>query len=357
MEECIKLAMKGAGYVSPNPLVGCVIVKDGKIIGRGYHKRFGEAHAEAVAVQDAKRKGFDIRGSEVYVNLEPCAHYGKTGPCAVMLSKESPASIHVGMRDPFESVNGNGLKILKQAGVRVYENVLKERCEELNKFFITFVTKKRPYVTLKIAQSVDGVIALKNNESKYITSEASRKVVHSMRSQYDAVLIGANTAMHDNPRLDSRLVKGRNPYRVVIDPDLRLPQSITLFSDDLKDKTIVLATPKAAKRKKNIPVRTVPVKQTNGTFPVKNILTALYELNIASVIVEGGRFLFSQFIKSGLYDDLYFFIAPKIIGNGISAFDNLSIKSLSSSEELILKKHKSIGNDILIQYDNVHRHS
>ncbi len=357
MAECIKLAKKGAGFVSPNPLVGCVIVKDGRIIGKGYHKRFGEAHAEVNAVQDAKRNGFDVKGSEVYVNLEPCAHTGKTGPCAVMLSEESPSAVYVGMKDPFENVNGKGLKILKQSGVRVYENVLKEKCEELNKFFTTYVTLKRPYVTLKIAQSIDGKIALGNNESKYITSEASRRVVHSMRSKYDAVLIGANTAMHDNPKLDSRLTSGRNPLRVVIDPELRLPHSLSLFTDELKERTIILASAKALKRKKNIPVRAVQVKEVKGIFPAKNILNELYDLNIASLIVEGGRYLFSQFLKSRLYDDLYFFVAPKIIGTGISAFDDLSIRSLSSSKELILKKHKSIGNDILIQYDNVHRHS
>ena len=357
MAECIKLAKKGIGLVSPNPLVGCVIVKNGKIIGKGYHKKYGEAHAEVNAVIDAQKNGYSVKGAEVFVNLEPCAHSGKTGPCAEMLCKENPSAVYIGMRDPFKFVNGNGAKILSQSGVKVYENVLQEKCKDLNKFFTTFVTKNRPYVTLKIAQSIDGKIALNNYQSKYITSTASRRAVHKLRTEYDAVLIGANTAIYDNPKLDSRLVNGRNPYRIVIDPKLRIPLNMSLFRDDLRDRTIILTSANALKLNNKISVKKIPVKQVNGIFSVKNILHALYDLNIASIIVEGGRYLFSQFVKSGLYDELYFFVAPKIIGEGISAFDDISIKSLSSSKELILKKQESIGNDILIQYENVHRNS
>jgi diaminohydroxyphosphoribosylaminopyrimidine deaminase/5-amino-6-(5-phosphoribosylamino)uracil reductase len=357
MAECLKIAKRGAGFVSPNPLVGCLIVKDGKVIGKGFHRAFGESHAEVNAVEDAKRKGFDLEGATVYVNLEPCSHRGNTGPCALMLKNEMPDKVVIGMQDPYEKVNGKGIKILKQAGIKVVEGVLQNECIEFNKFFINFVTKKRPFVTLKIAQSIDGKIALSNNESKYITSDSSRKIVHKMRSEYDAVLIGANTAMLDNPKLDARLNKGRTPFRVVLDKDLRLPQHLQIFNDESAERTIIITSAKANASKRNISVKTISVKQTQGHFSVSDILNSLYEENISSILVEGGMNLFSQFLKTGLFDDIYFFIAPKIIGNGISAFDDVSIKSLTSAPELCLKNKKTIDNELILHYENVHRHS
>jgi len=338
MAECLKIAKRGAGFVSPNPLVGCLIVKDEKVIGKGFHRAFGESHAEVNAVEDAKRNGFDLEGATVYVNLEPCSHRGKTGPCALMLKNEMPDKVVIGMQDPYEKVNGKGIKILKQAGIKVVEGVLQNECIEFNKFFINFVTKKRPFVTLKIAQSIDGKIALSNNESKYITSDSSRKVVHKMRSEYDAVLIGANTAMLDNPKLDARLSKGRTPVRVVLDKDLRLPEHLQIFNDESAEKTIIITSAKANASK-------------------RDILNSLYEENISSILVEGGMNLFSQFLKTGLFDDIYFFIAPKIIGHGIAAFDDVSIERLTSATEICLKSKKAIDYELILHYENVHRHS
>ncbi|MBK6878421.1 MAG: bifunctional diaminohydroxyphosphoribosylaminopyrimidine deaminase/5-amino-6-(5-phosphoribosylamino)uracil reductase RibD [Ignavibacteria bacterium] len=357
MAECLKIAKKGAGYVSPNPLVGCLIVKDGKVIGKGFHRAFGESHAEVNAVEDAKRNGFDLEGATVYVNLEPCSHRGNTGPCAVLLKNEMPDKVVIGMQDPYEKVNGKGIKILKQAGIKVVEGVLQKECREFNKFFINFVTKKRPFVTLKIAQSIDGKIALNNKDSKYITSESSRKIVHKMRSEFDAVLIGTNTAMLDNPKLDARLTKGRTPFRIVLDKDLKLPEHLEIFNDENADRTIIISSVKAIAGKRNISVRKIPVKQTHGRFSISDILNSLYEENISSIMVEGGMNLFSQFLNTGLYDDVFFFIAPKIIGSGISAFDDASIKSLSSAHELCLIDQKTIDNELILHYENVHRHS
>lgn len=357
MAQCLKIAKKGAGFVSPNPLVGCLIVRDGKVLGKGFHKAFGDTHAEVNAVEDAKRNGFDLEGATVYVNLEPCSHRGNTGPCAVMLRNEMPDKVVIGMQDPFEKVNGRGIKILKQAGIKVVEGVLQKECREFNKFFINFVTNKRPFVTLKIAQSIDGKIALNNKESKYITSESSRKLVHRMRSEYDAVLIGTNTAMLDNPKLDARLTKGRTPFRIVLDKDLRLSEHLKIFNDEFADRTIIITSAKAIAGKRNISVRTIPVKQTQGRFSVSDILNTLYEENISSILVEGGMNLFSQFLASGLYDDVFFFIAPKIIGSGISAFEDTSLKDLSSAHELCLMNQKTIGNELILHYENVHRHS
>lgn len=357
MAECLRLAKKGAGFVSPNPLVGCVIFKDGKIVGKGFHKAFGSAHAEVNAVEDAKKHGYNLEGATVYVNLEPCSHHGKTGPCAGMLKNEMPESVVIGMRDPYEKVNGKGVRILKQAGIKVIEGVLKKECKDINNFFNTFVTKKRPYVTLKIAQSIDGKIALKNNQSKYITSEASRKYVHSMRSEYDAVLIGARTALMDNPILDARLVNGRAPYRIVLDREMKLPNNLNIFSDKLSGRTVLLTAGKAYSGKDKVSVKTISVKQTNDRFSIIEILKTIYKQNISSLIVEGGMNLFSQFLNSGIFDDLIIFIAPKILGSGISAFDDVSVKSISSSHELCLTNKKQIGNELILRYENVHRNS
>lgn len=332
ISECIKLAKNGAGCVSPNPLVGCIIVKNGKIIGKGYHKIFGGPHSEVNAINDAKKKGNSLINSTLYVNLEPCSHFGKTPPCTDLILKEKISKVVIGMKDPNPEVNGKGIKILKKAGIKIECGILKKECEELNKFFIKFITKKIPYVTLKIAQSIDGKIALNNNKSKYITGNESLKLVHKLRSEYDAVLIGKNTALLDNPFLTVRLVKGRNPYRIVIDKDSKLPEHLNIFTDKNSDKTIVI---NSTQNKKISPM---------------NILKALYELNISSVLVEGGANIFSQFIEKNLFDDIYFVIAPKIIGDGISAFGDFKITTLSKTKNIFLNKSFQSGNDLILYY-------
>jgi diaminohydroxyphosphoribosylaminopyrimidine deaminase/5-amino-6-(5-phosphoribosylamino)uracil reductase len=330
--ECIKLAYKGAGYVSPNPLVGCVIVKNDKIIGKGYHKIIGGPHAEVNAIRDAKRKGFSTANSTLYVNLEPCSHTGKTPPCTDLIIREKISKVVIGIKDPNKLVNGKGIASLKRAGIKVETGILKDECTELNKFFIKSVTQKIPYVTLKIAQSIDGKIALDNNASKYITGKESLKFVHTLRSEYDAVLIGKNTAKTDNPSLTVRLVKGRNPYRIVIDKFSKLPNNLKIFTDKDSDKTIV-------------------INSADGKdIPLKNILKALFELNITSILVEGGANVFSRFIESGFYDDIYFITAPKIIGSGISAFRDFKITTLSKAKNIFLNNIFWTGNDLVQHY-------
>ena len=330
--ECIKLAAKGAGYVSPNPLVGCVIVKDNKIIGKGYHKLFGGHHAEVNAINDAKKNGYTLKKSTLYVNLEPCSHFGKTPPCTDLIISENISKVVIGIRDPNLQVNGKGISKLKKAGIKVECGILKSACEELNKFFIKSVTKKLPYVTLKIAQSIDGKIALNNNQSKYITGNESLKFVHTLRSEYDAVLIGKNTAKLDNPSLTVRLVKGRNPYRIVLDKNNELPGKLNLFSDKNADKTIV-------------------INSTDGKdIPINKILKALYEINISSVLIEGGANIFSRFLQSNLFDDIYFMVAPKIIGDGISAFRDYKITTLSKTKNIFLYNVFRTGNDLVLHY-------
>lgn len=357
MKECIQLAQKGAGNISPNPLVGCIIVKDGKIVGKGYHRKYGESHAEVNAVNDAKKNGFNIEGADVYVNLEPCSHTGKTFPCSDLLVKEKAGRVIIGMKDPYEKVNGRGIRELKKAGIEIICGVLENECRELNKFFVKFVTKKLPYVTLKVAQSIDGKIALDNFKSKWITGEESRKFVHKLRSEYDVVLIGKNTAKYDNPSLTVREVHGRTPYRIVIDKNSTLPDNLKLFTDSEKEKTFVISgiSKKAITGiyNKNI----IKVKEKNQILVLKDMLKKFYSLNIASVLVEGGANLYSQFVKTDLFDDLYLFIAPKIIGKGISSFNDFEISELKEAKNLNYIYSKTFEKDLLIYYKNVHRHS
>lgn len=343
MLGCIALAKRGAGLVSPNPLVGCILIKDNMIIGEGFHEKYGEPHAEANAIADAKKKGFKPEGSKLYVNLEPCSHFGKRPPCADLIINEKIAEVFIGMQDPYEKVNGSGIKKISDAGIKVTTGILEKECTELNKFFITYVTENRPYVTLKIAQSIDGVIALHNNKSKYITNKESRKFVHQLRSEYDAVLIGRNTAKLDDPDLTVREVEGRNPYRVVIDSKLKLSEDLKLFSDEFKDNTFIISNEKDTSRN---------ILHIKNKITVKKILNKLYEKQINSVIVEGGANVFSQFLKEELFDDIYFFVAPKILGNGLQAFSDFKIKNLEKAKDINFEYQKYLDNDILLYYKN-----
>ncbi len=332
IKECIELAKKGIGYVSPNPLVGCIIVKSGKIIGKGYHKKFGEVHAEVNAINDSKKNGYNLKDSTLYLNLEPCSHYGKTPPCTDLIIKEKISKVIIGIKDPNPEINGKGILKLRKAGIKVECGFLKKECEELNKFFIKSITQKIPYVTLKIAQSIDGKIAFNNFKSKYISSKESKIFVHKLRSEYDAVLIGRNTALIDNPLLTVREIKGRNPYRIVIDKSFTLPQHLNIFKNEEDGKTLIISSSR------------------NSKISMIQILKTLYELNISSVLVEGGANIFSQFVEKNLFDDIYFIVAPKIIGDGISAFRDFKINSLSKAKKLILINSFSCGEDLILYY-------
>ena len=233
IQLAIEIAKKGTGSVSPNPLVGCVIIKDNKIIGAGYHQKFGEEHAEINAINSSAES---VEGSTLYVNLEPCRHHGKTPPCVDRIIKEKIKRVVIGTLDVNPLVSGNGVKALKKAGVDVKVGVLENECIELNKFFFKYITSKLPYVTLKAAQTLDGMIADKNKNSEWISSKESIKYVHWLRASYDAVLFGSDTAKIDNPKLTVRMVEGRNPYRVVLDSKLSLKTDLYLFKNNF-DKT------------------------------------------------------------------------------------------------------------------------
>ncbi len=349
----LEIAKRGSGYVSPNPMVGCVITKNNKIIGAGYHQKYGENHAEVNAINSAVES---LEGSTLYVNLEPCSHYGHTPPCVDKIIESKIKRVVIGTLDVNPLVSGNGVRKLKKAGIDVKVGVLEKECTELNKFFFKYITKKIPYVTLKIAQTLDGKIADQSNYSQWITSSDSRKFVHSLRAQYDAVLIGRRTAEIDNPLLTVRLTEGRNPWRVVLDTELKLKTDLRLFKQNADGKTI-LVTSKASISKQNkikklseLGVRIIFVKQNgSGKLNLRSLLKVLSTMEITSVLVEGGSEIFSSFMKQNLFDDIFLFISPKLLGAGISAFNSLNIDSLKRAYKLRIKHSEIIGEDILLE--------
>jgi diaminohydroxyphosphoribosylaminopyrimidine deaminase / 5-amino-6-(5-phosphoribosylamino)uracil reductase len=311
MKRALQLARLGAGAVSPNPMVGCVIVHHGKIIGEGWHQKYGEAHAEVNAVNSVLDKSI-LSESEVYVTLEPCSHFGKTPPCADLLIKHQVKKVYVCNLDPNPLVAGKGIEKLRQAGIEVEMGLLETEGRELNKRFFTFIEKKRPYIILKWAESADGFIAKKNYEAIQISNLLSRRFVHKMRSQEDAILVGTNTAKYDNPKLDTRFWTGKNAIRLVIDKQLSLPETHHLFD---KSQTTICFNNSLDKQKDNISFVKIP----ENTSLEKFILEELYQRKIQSVIIEGGTKLLQSFIDLELYDEAVILKSQKLLGDGITA--------------------------------------
>ncbi len=352
LARCLQLALKGRGYVSPNPMVGCVIVKDNKIIGEGYHARYGEEHAEANAIKNATES---VEDATLYVNLEPCVHYGKTPPCVDLIIESKIKRVVIGTIDPNPLVNGKGIEKLRQAGIEVKVGVLENESKKLNEAFFKYITQKIPFVALKIAQTIDAKIADIEGNSKWITSEQSLHYVHQLRNEYDAVLIGSRTAKLDNPNLTVRLVEGRNPFRVILDSALGLPLELKVFSDEFTDKTIVFTSASSFKNKKekieklnSLGIKVIPVKSRRRKLDLKEVLEKLAESGIASVLVEGGGKIFTEFIKQKLVDKVYIFIAPKILGRGIPSISNIGIKSIDDILTLKEISIQTFGDDVLI---------
>ncbi len=353
MRRAIELAKKGAGRVSPNPMVGAVVVKNGKIIAEGYHKRFGAPHAEVEALNSVPDE--ELKGATIYVNLEPCSHHGKTPPCADLIIEKGLAKVVAGVLDPNPEVSGKGVEKLRKAGIEVVVGVLEEECLELNKFFFKHITTGLPYTTLKIAQSIDGNIALKNGVSQWITSEQSRAETHRLRAAHDAVLIGKNTAIRDNPQLTVRLADGRDPLKILFDTYLTAPFDLTVYKSSVRTKTIVCCSEEAAKTRKAenlriVGVNVLPVKiDDNDKINVEDALKKLYsKFNVGSILAEGGAEIFSSFVQSGLADEIIFFVAPKILGDGVSPFSSVSLASLEKAFVYKIKSVEKIGDDLKI---------
>ncbi|HKJ44909.1 MAG TPA: bifunctional diaminohydroxyphosphoribosylaminopyrimidine deaminase/5-amino-6-(5-phosphoribosylamino)uracil reductase RibD [Balneolales bacterium] len=359
MKKALSLAEKGRGYVAPNPLVGCVIVSDnGQMIGKGYHERFGQAHAEINALNSVKDKSGLINAT-VYVTLEPCSHHGKTPPCAEKLADLPVQRVVVAMVDPNPAVNGKGINILKERGKKVDVGLFEEEATRLNEFFVHYNKYHKPFVTLKIAQTLDGYISAPDGDSKWITGEAARVKVHQWRSEYDAVMVGRNTVLLDNPRLTVRHVEGPQPYRIVIDGDYGLARDLNVFSDQYEEKTIIVTYNKEKVNQVADPMlsilqpnyfrgQTILVSKVDGHSDLDQAIKKLAEMSITSVLVEPGSRLASSMIKNRLVDKLHMFISPKLLGGGTRSVLGLGIDRMSEILELRDVSWEQIGDDILM---------
>lgn len=317
MQRCIELAQLGAGQVSPNPMVGAVVVHDGRIIGEGYHQQYGQAHAEVNAINQVISK-FDnaaelLKQAAIYVSLEPCAHYGKTPPCADLIIKHQIPLVVVGCRDPFDQVDGKGIEKLKAAGIEVITGVLEEECQWLNRRFFTRVQKHRPYIILKWAQTNDGFFAPADGRQLWITGEQSRRLVHKWRSEEDAILVGKNTAAIDNPQLNVRYWEGKSPRRVVIDRRLELNKDLHIFDQSVE--TLIFNEVKFDVDGKN---RYIALEDFDRYVP-QYILYQLYLQDIQSVIIEGGARTLQAFIEANLWDEARVFTGKNVLEKGIKA--------------------------------------
>jgi diaminohydroxyphosphoribosylaminopyrimidine deaminase/5-amino-6-(5-phosphoribosylamino)uracil reductase len=349
----IEIARKGTGHVSPNPLVGCVIVKNNSIIGAGYHEKYGENHAEVNAINTAKES---VEGSTLYVNLEPCSHTGKTPPCVNKIIENKIRRVVIGTLDMNPLVCGKGVRKLKAAGIEVKVGVLEKECMELNKFFFKYIAGNLPFVTLKAAQTLDGKIADCSGDSKWITTVHSRRYVHLLRSKYDAVLVGSGTVSKDDPSLTVRYTEGRNPYRVLIDSKLALSSNHKLFKNNQDNKFIILTSKRSVVKKRKIAsitamgIKILYVKEArDGRLDLKNALSVLAKNKIASVLVEGGSEVFTSFIRSNLFDDILLFVSPKMLGCGLPVIGQIGVKSIKKALKLKIDNFEKIGDDLLIE--------
>jgi diaminohydroxyphosphoribosylaminopyrimidine deaminase/5-amino-6-(5-phosphoribosylamino)uracil reductase len=341
MQRCIELAMHGLGSVSPNPMVGAVLVHEDRIIGEGYHARYGEAHAEPNcinSVRPADRRL--VSHSTLFVSLEPCAHYGKTPPCADLIIRENIPRVVIGCRDPFEQVNGRGIDKLVQAGIQVQLAVLEEACKALNKRFFTFQQQGRPYIILKWAQTGDCIIG--NNagaERLLITNPDTNRLVHRWRSEEDAILVGTNTALQDDPSLDNRLWTGKSPVRLVLDRSLRLPVSLKLFNGE--QNTVVLNN---NEDRQDGNTRYYAIEK--GEELPAQIAKACYNLQLQSLIVEGGATLLDSFIAAGLWDE-----ARVITNHTMNTGSGVKAPQLSGA---VVHATEKTGSDTVRYYINEH---
>ena len=351
MRRALSLAKKGAGRTTPNPMVGAVLVKDGRIVGEGFHRRAGEAHAEIVGLQ---RAGQEARDSTLYINLEPCTHYGKTPPCAPAVIEAGVKEAVIGMIDPNPLVRGNGVAALEKAGIRVRTGTLEEECRRLNEAFCKYILTKEPFVILKVAATLDGRMATRDGDSKWISSEASRRLVHRLRNEVDGVLVGIGTVLKDDPLLTARIPGGRDPYRIILDSHLRLPESCKVLSLTA-DKTILVATemapPEKVERLEKRGIHVLIVDSREGKVNLKTCLARLGELGVMSLLVEGGNQVNGSFFDEGFVDKLLIFFSPRLLGDNQAPgiFGGKGVAHLAEATRLKDVRTRRVGGDILIE--------
>lgn len=350
MDLALELAEKGRGYVNPNPMVGAVVVKDGEIVGKGWHKFYGGPHAEVYALDEA---GAKAEGATIYVTLEPCSHFGKTSPCAEKIKKMKIKKCVIACLDPNPIVAGRGKKILEEAGIEVVVGVREKEAKELNKVFMKYITEKNPYLFLKCAITLDGKIATNERDSKWITNEKSREKVQFLRHEYMGIMIGINTLINDNPRLTARIENGINPFRIVVDPHLRTPLESNFVNMADDNKSIIITSKENEKNDKikELENKNVKIIYMEGfDFSVHEILKKIGELKIDSVLLEGGSYLISKAFKENRIDGGEIFIAPKILGGGLPFIDGFDFKEIKDCFHLQNVKFNVYDDNISVEF-------
>ena len=346
MRRALRLAARGRGRVSPNPLVGAVIAKSQRVLGEGAHRQLGGAHAEAEAIASA---GAGCRGATLYVTLEPCAHHGRTPPCADAVIAAGIHRVVCPLADPDARVAGAGFDKLRDAGVGVEVGILTAEAERLNAAYLAHRRRGRPWVILKLGQSLDGRIATRTGASRWITGEASRRHAHRWRSWVDGILVGAGTVSADDPELTVRLVKGRDPRPIVVDGNLRVDPGAAVF----RRGTAILVTAESSQRSRRrlfeeAGTDVLVLPDVAGRIDLGALLSHLGSLNMTSVLLEGGRDLVAAALRARLVDEVMFYVAPRLIGDGISAIGDLGISELEETLDLADVQTRRLGNDLLI---------
>jgi diaminohydroxyphosphoribosylaminopyrimidine deaminase/5-amino-6-(5-phosphoribosylamino)uracil reductase len=347
MRLALREAARGLGRTSPNPAVGAVIVKGGRVIARGHHPRAGAPHAEVVAI---RRAGARAGGADLYTTLEPCNHWGRTPPCSEAILAAGVRRVFVGSRDPNPLVNGRGLRRLRRAGVEVVTGVLSEECDALNEPWFRFITRGRPHVTLKAAATLDGKIATRDGDARWVTGPEARALVHRLRDRSDAVLVGAGTALADDPRLTARLPRGRgrDPLRVVLDSHLSLPHTLRLFRQRSASPTLVAyasGRPPGALSG----VEFLRCRGRGGRVDLRDLLRQLARRNVTSLLVEGGAEVNRAFLEAGLADRVALFLAPKVVGeDGVSWVAGPGARRMADALRLEDVEVRRVGADVLV---------
>lgn len=358
MKKAMELAQKGAGHVSPNPLVGAVIVKDGEILAEGYHKKFGEDHAERDAIN--KLDNEQLKGATLYVNLEPCSHQGKTPPCADLIIEKQLGEVVIAMQDPNPLVAGKGIQKIRDAGISIKLGVLEKEARFLNRFFLKYIRTRKPYVILKAGITLDGFIATSGGESKWITSEESRRRVHKLRSEIDAVLVGKTTFLEDKPKLDVRMVEGRDPKKIILDTNLGVLFEQTDPTAGVPENAIICSSPDAydeslqdGMMEYGSTIHVVDIDDETGRPCLCRMLEEMAEWhNITSILVEGGAAVHSAFVEKDLVDEIELFMAPTIFGQGKSAFEQFDAFEIDNAKRYKIISVEPSGGDLNIKLIN-----
>lgn len=359
MKRAIELAKQGAGWTAPNPLVGAVVVKNGRVIGEGYHRKYGELHAERNALAACTE---DPAGATLYVTLEPCCHYGKTPPCTEIIIEKKIAKVVIGSRDPNPKVAGKGARILREHGIEVVEDYMREACDALNPVFFHYITTKTPYVVLKFAMTLDGKIATRTGASKWITGEAARNHVHQLRGRYAGILAGIGTVLADDPMLNCRIDGAHQPLRIILDSHLRIPMGSRLVRS-AKEYPLLIVCNESNRDREEGASRIQKLEEAGAkvwTLPEKNghpdlnvLMQRLGEEKIDSVLIEGGGTVNEAALKAHIVHHVYAYIAPKIFGgeDAKTPVEGLGIRLPQECAQLRLAKITVLLNDMLLEYD------